>query len=158
MYRIVMKLKLKDYMFVGVQGVLFLVYLLIPNVIPFTTGVSLAFFGICLVSIGVVILIIAMLQLHSSISPFPTPKSNATLIQNGIFAYIRHPIYTGILLSTFGYGLFVGSLFKILVMLALYILFHFKSVYEEKRLRLMFDQYAYYQKKTGRFFPRIRLR
>jgi len=70
-------------------------------------------------------------------------------------AGIRHPIYTGILLIAFGMALYMGSLFKILVFIALYVLFYYKSLYEEQRLMLFFPSYGVYKNKTGRFIPKI---
>jgi len=147
-----MKLKLKDYFFVGIQFLLFAIYLFNFELLEFKFPDSLSIPFLIISTIGFLIIAIAILQLNKNLSPFPTPKSNSELIQTGLYKYIRHPIYTGIILMTFGYGFYVNSLFKIFISVALLILFYFKSSYEEKMLQNKFSDYSEYKKTTGRFF------
>jgi protein-S-isoprenylcysteine O-methyltransferase Ste14 len=114
--------------------------------------------GLVTLIIGVLTVAIALLQLNINLSPFPSPKSNSSLIKTGLYKFIRHPIYTGIILTTFGYGLYTDSFYKILISIGLYILFYFKSEYEEERLTKKFTDYKIYKKSTGRFFPQFRTR
>lgn len=74
---------------------------------------------------------LAILQLNKNLTPFPTPKEDGTLIQNGVYKFIRHPIYTGIILIAIGFGLFHQSLWEIFIGIVLWVLFYFKSSYEE---------------------------
>jgi len=99
---------------------------------------------------------VALLQLNTKLSPFPSPRNNSVLIENGLFKYIRHPIYTGIILLLFGFGLFFNSFYKISVTLLLFVLFYYKTEYEEDRLSLKFSDYSAYKKKAGRFFPKFK--
>lgn len=150
-----MNLKLKDYFFVGIQFTLFFLYLFDVAVfkVNFPEFIKYTFLAISI--LGGLILILALLQLNINLSPFPTPKSNAELIQSGLYKYIRHPIYTGILLMLFGYGFYKNSIFKIAVTLLLLLLFYFKSSYEEERLISAYKNYIQYRKKTGRFLPKL---
>ncbi|WP_271784329.1 methyltransferase family protein [Aquimarina algiphila] len=149
-----MKLKTKDIGFVVIQFCLFIIYLFDSDFLNFDVLHFIRIIGISIAILGGFLILIATIQLNTSLSPFPSPKSGANLIQNGVYRYIRHPIYTAILLITFGYGIYIGSLFKILVTIVLYVLFYFKSVYEEERLVKMFLQYTSYKKRTGRFLPK----
>lgn len=108
--------------------------------------------------LGIIIVLLAILQLHKNLSPFPSPKTNSELITVGLYKYIRHPIYTGIIVITIGYGLYTDSVYKILIALGLSILFYFKSKYEEQQLSIAFKSYKNYKKATGRFFPRLKKR
>ncbi|RKN04302.1 isoprenylcysteine carboxylmethyltransferase family protein, partial [Aquimarina sp. AD1] len=65
------------------------------------------------------------------------------------------PIYTGILCVVFGYGLYIGSIFKLIIATTIYMLFYFKTKYEEEKLQEFFEEYKVYKATTGRFFPRI---
>jgi len=150
-----MKLKTKDFFYVVIQFILFSVYILDVNFLQFTLPEFLNMFSIIIAIIGCFIIIIAMLQLNKNLSPFPTPKSNSQLIQSGLYKYIRHPIYTGILFLLFGYGIYLNSSFKILVTISLYVLFYYKTSYEEQRLHLKFSGYLEYKNKTGRFLPKL---
>ncbi len=105
--------------------------------------------------LGVLLIIIALLQLQDSISPFPTPSKNASLITSAIFKHIRHPIYTGIILILFSTGFYLGSVYKISIALLVFVLLHFKAIYEEELLLDRFSEYHLYMKKTGRFFPKL---
>jgi len=148
-----MHLKPKDYFFVGIQFLLFLLYLIDLEFIKFSLPYIFRIIGLILTISGLIVLILALLQLNKNLSPFPTPKTNSELVQSGLYKYIRHPIYTGILLNFFGYSLYSGSLFRLSITILLYILFLYKSNYEEKMLSRQFEEYSSYKKKTGRFFP-----
>lgn len=150
-----MKIGRKDYVYVSLQLFLFVVYVQDISLIHINIHRIISFIGATIAVIGVLITLIAVLQQNTYLSPFPTPKSNASLITNGTYRFIRHPIYTGIILSTFGYGLYTDSLYRIIISLLLYLLFYFKSSYEEERLKIVFSDYASYCKKRGRFFPKI---
>lgn len=99
--------------------------------------------------IGVIIFLLALLQLKSNLTPFPTPKVQGSLIQSGIYNYIRHPIYSGIIIFTLSYGVFSQSTWRIGVGLALWILFYFKSEYEEGLLNGRYKEYVAYREKNG---------
>lgn len=103
--------------------------------------------------IGCIILVLALLQLNKNVSPFPTPKDTADLIQNGLYALVRHHIYTGIIILFFGYGIYESSAFKLLITFFLWTLFYFKTQYEEFQLQRKFPEYNAYKSKVGRFFP-----
>jgi protein-S-isoprenylcysteine O-methyltransferase Ste14 len=149
-----MKINSKDIVLVSIQLVFFVLYT-IPS------SWSLSFFswfktvGLVTAIVGFVILTLALLQLNKNLSPFPTPKDSAVLIQNGLYAWVRHPIYTGIIILFFGYGIYQDSLFKLLIAFCLWILFYFKTQYEELQLQRKFPEYAVYKKITGRFLPTI---
>jgi protein-S-isoprenylcysteine O-methyltransferase Ste14 len=150
-----MKLKTKDFIFVGIQFLLFLIYVFEIKLLSFSLPDFLNIVFLIVSIIGFLIVIVALLQLNKNLSPFPTPKSNSELIQTGLYKYIRHPIYTGIILMTFSYGLYSNSSFKLIISILLLILFYFKSSYEEKMLQNKFSEYSEYKKTVGRFFPKF---
>lgn len=150
-----MELEHKDYIYVSLQLLLFVAYIFNVEMIAIVNNNNITVIGVPILVIGVLTAVIALLQLNSNLSPFPTPKPNTTLIKNGVFKYIRHPIYSGIILITFGYGVYQDSLYKIIISILLFALFYFKSSYEEKRLQITFSDYTLYQKRSGRFFPKF---
>jgi protein-S-isoprenylcysteine O-methyltransferase Ste14 len=150
-----MKLHSKDYLLVGLQGILFVAYVLDITIIDLKIPPKVKGAAFIISGIGALVFMIAMLQLNKNLSPFPTPKSNAQLIQNGLYKYVRHPIYTGILLSFMGYAIYVASLYKLIITILLLFVFIVKSIYEEKKLIGHFNNYVSYKKKTGRFFPKL---
>jgi protein-S-isoprenylcysteine O-methyltransferase Ste14 len=146
----------KDIFFVGNQLVLFLIYLISTPAYPLKYDSKIAeniFFIITLV--GILLIGISLLLLNKNLTPFPTPKQDSELIKTGVYKIIRHPIYTGLILTTFFYALYSHSLVKIVIAIILFILFYFKSKYEEILLCDKFPEYNNYIKKTYRFFPFI---
>jgi len=149
------KLPFKDLSFVTIQLLLFVAYLL-----PFTIG---AFFIISVVKylflglsiLGFLIIILAVIQLDKNLTPFPTPKQNCALINTGLYQFVRHPIYTGLIFCTIGFGVYDQNFLRISIGFVLWILFYFKSIYEEKLLIQKFKEYIDYKKNTSRFFPFI---
>ncbi|HTO17432.1 MAG TPA: isoprenylcysteine carboxylmethyltransferase family protein [Edaphocola sp.] len=145
----------KDLFFVSLQLLLFLA------LIPDLKELAILFprfiypIGIVLLISGVIIVLTALLQLNKNLSPFPTPKTGGHLIQTGLFHYVRHPIYSGIILSAFGLAFFSGSGSRLLVCFLLYVLFYFKSNYEELKLIQVYPEYIDYKKRTTKFFPKI---
>lgn len=149
------KLPFKDFLLVGLQVILFIAYLFDFDVLIIKFFQLIAVTGLFITGIGILILGISILQLNKNLSPFPTPKSSAQLITTGLYHYIRHPIYTGILITCCGYALYSHSIYKILITSFLAILFIIKSSYEEEKLKTTFNDYENYIKTTGRFFPKF---
>ena len=147
-------LKSRDYLFVGIQFTL-LFCLLWDGLKSWRFVVPGYFTPIIffLMIIGVCLILLAMLQLNTSLSPFPTPKVSGQLITNGIFKFIRHPIYTGIILFSLSWAFVSGSYFRLFISVLLILLFFYKSQYEEGLLIKKFEDYPAYKKRTGRFFP-----
>jgi protein-S-isoprenylcysteine O-methyltransferase Ste14 len=145
----------KDYLFVSIQFLLFGLYAFdfIPKMeFPKT----IATLGGLLAVFGFMISVLAVFELKSNLTVFPTPKSNAILITNGLYRFSRNPIYSGILIFTFGFALYSYSLYRLLIFGCLAIWFYLKSTYEEKQLAKVFKDYESYKQKVGRFFPKIK--
>ncbi|MGY5851672.1 methyltransferase family protein [Salegentibacter sp. F14] len=148
-----MNLKAKDIAYVGLQLTLFLSFLLDISLLRFRLPVWIDYLLLPLIILGAGVVLIGLLELRTNLSIFPRPLKNSQLITHGLFKYIRHPIYSGILLSAFSLALYLGSGYKLLIAFLLLILFYFKSRYEEKLLQQKFPEYRQYMKRSGRFFP-----
>ena len=142
----------KDYLFVSIQFLLFGLYAF--DFLPkFEISPFLKYVGLIFSILGFSIAVLSVLQLNKNLTVFPTPKTDAELITFGMYHFSRHPIYTGLIVFTFGYALFKASLFKVLIALILLLLFYFKTNYEEQKLLQKFPNYKDYKKKVNRFFP-----
>lgn len=147
----------KDIFYVAFQLLLFFAFLLEVNLFSFEIPRFLEFIMVFIGITGLVLILIAFFQLNKNLSPFPTPVESARLITNGIFKFIRHPIYTGILFIIFSISVFQGSGYRLLISFLLLILFHLKSMYEEKKLAEKFPEYEIYKNNTGKFLPKIKI-
>ena len=95
----------RDYLFVGAQLLLFLAFLLtIDARAPSLVWPDLV--GLFLLVAGGLLILVAILQLRTTLSPFPTPVAGGRLVTGGVFSVARHPIYAGILIMGLGYFLY----------------------------------------------------
>ena len=147
------KRAVKDIVFVSIQLVLFVLYVIPAPSASFNLPIWLHYLALALAATGLMVVTLAIVQLNKNLTPFPTPKTSGTLIQTGLYRYVRHPIYSGIILSALGVGLYLGSTWKISIGIALWVLFYFKSRYEEILLLRQYPNYEAYRKRTSRFFP-----
>jgi protein-S-isoprenylcysteine O-methyltransferase Ste14 len=85
----------------------------------------------------------------------PEPNGSNKLVQTGIYAYIRHPIYTGVMLAALGTALVHGHILALLIALALCAFFAYKSTFEDQLLMQVYPEYAAYRQRVGRFLPRL---
>ncbi len=103
------------------------------------------FLGTILKFLGWALLLWAGLSLGKNLTPLPKPKENASLITTGAFAWMRHPIYTALMLLTFGGSLERGHGLALLFSMCLVVLLEFKSRREEQWLLEQFVDYAAYK-------------
>ena len=150
-----MNISTYDIGFVGVQLLLFASYVFDALPLVFLDTPTFFIVGLGVFLAGMLIGFVAVLQLNVHLSPFPSPLPGAKLITNGLFKYVRHPIYTGILLSGVGFAIISTSGYRLIITFLLYVLFHFKAKYEEQQLQQAFDSYSAYKRKTGRFLPKL---
>ncbi|HEY3293649.1 MAG TPA: isoprenylcysteine carboxylmethyltransferase family protein [Candidatus Nanopelagicaceae bacterium] len=111
------------------------------------------FVGRTLEGLGIIGVLVCAASLRRSLTVAPIPKEDGQLSTTGLYQYVRHPMYSSVLLFALGIALSSGSLIKYLLTLLLYLLFHAKSTYEEKYLKLKYPDYAEYASRIPRFIP-----
>jgi protein-S-isoprenylcysteine O-methyltransferase Ste14 len=117
-------------------------------------AMSLTVSGV-LVGVGVVVVLFAGLRLGSSLTPLPIPKDDGELTTGGLYRFVRHPIYSGVLLSALGLVVFGASLTHLLGWFLLFVVLSVKASGEEKMLAQKYPTYENYAKSTGRFVPKL---
>lgn len=116
----------------------------------------IAWTGIALTWIGVAIAIWARYCIGVFWSARVTLKEGHQLIRTGPYAFIRHPIYTGLLVGAIGTALVVGEWRGIVAVLLLLAAHSFKALREERLLTQEFgDAYRSYRRSTGFLLPRL---
>ena len=148
----------KDKIYVILQFLLFFAWIFDLENLKFRISENMHSLALICAGVGLGLLLTAMFQLRSKLSPFPSPREGAKLVTTGAFAFARHPIYSGLLFMAFGISVWLGSGYKLIISLFLYFLFLLKSRYEEQRLQEVFLGYADYKRNTGRFFPKFNWR
>jgi len=90
---------------------------------------------------------------------FGETTDQPSLIDSGVYSWVRHPMYLGILLLCLGFFFISPSLLSFGVWLAFFILYDRMATYEEKDLIcILGEEYIAYQKRVAKWFPRIRPR
>jgi len=87
-------------------------------------------------------------------TPFPQPRDGSQLVQRGIYARVRHPLYTSVMLASLGWAMIWQSGASFVVALLLIPFFQAKSRREERWLRAKFPGYSDYARRVPRFLPR----
>ena len=111
--------------------------------------------GSVLVWVGLVILALSIFKLGGSLTASPIPKNDSQLKTDGLYKWMRHPIYTGLIATSLGLAIEAESLLSILVALVLIALLSYKAKWEETFLLERYPEYRTYMSKTGRFVPRL---
>ena len=103
--------------------------------------------GLVLVVLGLLLLVVAALQLGTSLTPFPTPKADE-ITTTGTFALVRHPMYGGGVLIALGWTIIFASVVGLAVTVVLALFLDLKSRREEIWLRERYDKYESYREQT----------
>jgi protein-S-isoprenylcysteine O-methyltransferase Ste14 len=144
--------------FVVVQGFLLAVLFFGPSYLNTDAGIAapnglLLWLGYGIFILGVVIALIAAINLGKNLTPLPKPKDNAELIQGGLYRFVRHPIYFGVIMLSVGWGLIQQSTLIWLYVVIIAIFFDIKSRKEEEWLQAKFSAYADYQGRVRKLIP-----
>ena len=122
-----------------------------PVVLPDHVAMSVAAIGLVLG--GALLLITGSRRLGRNLTPLPYPKPDGTLVEQGIYRYVRHPIYGGLMLLAAGWSLRRGGGLVIGYTLLLAALLVAKARVEEQWLTAKHHGYPAYKARTRRFLP-----
>ncbi len=110
--------------------------------------------GFLLMLAGFAVTVWARLALGRNWSATVTIKENHELIQNGPYRWVRHPIYTGLLLAFFGSALALDEWRGALTVVLVAIAFQIKLAIEERWMTHRFGpNYEAYRKRTQKLIP-----
>jgi protein-S-isoprenylcysteine O-methyltransferase Ste14 len=120
--------------------------------VPHSPAVEIA--GILICAGGVAVAIWARRTLGTNWSANPAIKEGHQLVEAGPYRWVRHPIYTGVLLAVLGSALGGGRLIHAAILLAVAISFWFKLRVEEKLMLQQFPEaYPEYMRRTKALVP-----
>jgi protein-S-isoprenylcysteine O-methyltransferase Ste14 len=95
-------------------------------------------------------------SIGSGITPTSATRTEHKLVTNGIYRYIRHPLYTFGASMFVSFGLMADSWFIAALGILTFILMVIRTPKEEANLIEKFgDEYREYMKSTGQFFPKF---
>ncbi|MFI5181300.1 MAG: methyltransferase family protein [Thermoanaerobaculia bacterium] len=130
-----------------------------PRTWPGSTAGDIPFFrlgllvGAALVLLGGLLFSGALITLGPNLTPLPHPKADGVLIRTGPYRLVRHPVYCGGILVSFGWALLVHSWLTLLYAAALLVFLDVKSRREERWLKEKFAAYEDYQRQVRKLVP-----
>lgn len=79
-----------------------------------------------------------------------------TLVQEGVYKVVRHPLYASIIWMIYAVGIMCQNYLVIILNTIVFIPFmYYRAKQEEKELIKTFKEYKDYQKRVGMFFPKL---
>ena len=79
-----------------------------------------------------------------------------TLVNNGVYKVVRHPLYASIIWMIYAVGILFQNYLVIILNTIVFIPFmYYRAKQEEIELVKVFKEYKNYRKNTGMFFPKI---
>ncbi len=115
--------------------------------------------GFCLVVLGLAFSIAARVWLGGNWSGTVTLKQGHELIRSGPYRWVRHPIYTGLLIAVLGSAVALGQWRGLLALALIFVALVRKISIEERFLTQQFGAaYGRYQQEVPALIPLLRLR
>ena len=118
-------------------------------------GAATSALGAAAIVVGALLMFLGARALGASFTPLPRPLETARLVETGIYAQVRHPIYGGLMVAAFGYGGLTASPLALVLAAILAALLVAKTIREEAWLVERYAGYPDYRRRTRRFFPRL---
>jgi protein-S-isoprenylcysteine O-methyltransferase Ste14 len=113
--------------------------------------------GIAITAAGLAFSIWARAYLGSNWSGAVTVKVGHELVRSGPYRWVRHPIYSGLILALLGTAVVRHQVRGVIAVLLAYVGFKIKSKIEEQTMSATFGTaYADYSSTTGAILPRLR--
>lgn len=111
--------------------------------------------GAGLIAIGGFLAVRGVVDLRDALTPLPHPRPGAELVETGVYAHARHPIYGGLIVASVGWSLLTASAIALFLTVVLAGFFVLKSAREEAWLTAHYPGYTAYRARTKRFIPGI---
>lgn len=122
---------------------------LMPKTLP-------AVLGCLLLSLGIAFFMWAAFSLKwKNLTAMPEPVRNGHLIEQGPYRYIRHPMYTALIVCAIGAAIGHGDGLKVLYVVLLIMVLWVKLRREETFLTAAYPAYASYMARTHALIPQL---
>lgn len=124
---------------------------------PIVPNANFRYVGIGIMLIGMVLRAASIVTLGRMFTYNVAIREGHTLMTSRLYRFVRHPSYTGFLITFIGYGLALNNWFGIAIAcLPVFIVFARRISIEEAALAQQFgDEYDRYKSRTWRLLPWI---
>jgi len=97
--------------------------------------------------------VLGLYHIKKYLTPLPYPVEHNQLVTTGIYAYVRHPLYSSQLFAAMGWSIFAVSCSHLFLTVAGFLFFSYKASLEEQWLTRRHPEYAEYARRVKRFIP-----
>ena len=112
--------------------------------------------GLPLAILGGLVYLSGLKSLGRLWSPDIKLKEGHKLIDSGLFKYIRHPMYLGIMIAGYGIAVIISSSIALLFMTLVAVPYtYLRASVEEDFLSKNLEGYSDYKKRTKMFLPKL---
>ena len=121
--------------------------------LDFHNQINLRYLGISISSIAITFFISSKISLGKNYSPCFDQRTPSSITTDGIYKFVRHPIYSSNILLMIGIFISTGSLIiaaNTIILFAYYVL---SAFIEERAIIKKFPKYKSYKNRTGMFIP-----
>ena len=137
------------------QVVLFAVILVVPRIPDMILPMWLRALGALILVAGGIFGTWGIIALGKNLTAVPKPIEGGQLVTSGPYAFVRHPIYTGVILGTLGWALLRSNLIGVALAVAAFLFFDLKSRQEERWLTDAYAGYPEYQRRVRKLIPLV---
>jgi len=92
-------------------------------------------------------------HLRDYLTPLPYPVDHSQLVQHGVYAIVRHPLYASLLCLGLAWTLWQLSLSHLLLLVVAFLFFDYKANREERWLTERHPEYRAYARRVRKFVP-----
>ncbi len=112
--------------------------------------------GAALCAAGLLLLLSAFVSIGSAVRIEPEPRPGSELVTRGVYRYLRHPIYTAIVMLVLGLFLRKAAISVAIAAAVVIVFLVVKVRFEEKVLLARYPEYAAYKSRTWGLVPWLR--
>jgi len=129
--------------------------LFISQIFPFWDNILVSYIGFILYLTGSFLVIVARAQLGRFGTGELITEEDHQLFTQGVYKYIRNPMYSGSLIATIGFCLVFRCIITLVIMFVYsFLIYRMRIIEEEKILQEKFgSEFEEYKKKTKRLIP-----
>ena len=127
----------------------------ITHIFPFWDNIIISYLGFILFITGSLLILIARAQLGRFGTAELSIEENHQLFTEGVYKYIRNPMYSGGLIATIGFCLVFRCIIILIIMFIYTFLVYRMRINEEERILLekFGKEFEEYKKKTKKLIP-----
>ena len=131
--------------------------LLISSILPFWDNLIISYLGFVIYLSACIFVIVARVQLGKFGSGELITEEDHKLHTEGVYKYIRNPMYSGALIAIIRFFLVFRSIITLLIVYILYFIMLKMRIDEEERLlyKAFGEEFTNYKKKSKKLIPYI---